>query len=240
LEVSVPAADGLLLKGMLVYPELPIGGPFPLAVLAHQYPTTADSFSPLIDDLLDLDIAVLAFDLRGHGASTTGSSGPVVIDTPVGFTVADFGAAFMSSVARVGFGRIDDDILRMASWGAVQNFIDSSRILLVGASIGGSGALLAARQVPALSGVITLGAAGALAFADGPARIRQSISACAAPMFLASSEEDPFEGAQNVRDWSEGQGHVTPKLVPGAAHGMAIYYAVRETMEKFIKRALRL
>ena len=79
-------------------------------MLAHQYPATSDSFAPLVDDLLDLGVATLAFDLRGHGSSITGPDGPRVIDTPLGFTLEHFGAAFMSSIARLEFNRIDDDI----------------------------------------------------------------------------------------------------------------------------------
>lgn len=240
MEMTVLAGDGLVLKGVLAYPELPVGGPHPLAVLAHQYPATADSFAPLIEDLLDQGVAVLAFDLRGHGASTAGPAGAVVIDTPLGFTTAAFGAAFMSSASRVGFGRIDDDIVRVASWGAVQNFIDASRVLLIGASVGGSGALLAARLVTPLAGIITFGAAGAPAFADGPARIRLTTESVTAPILLTSSEADPFNGALNVREWSTGLSHVTPLLVPGSAHGMAIYYDVRARVLEFVERALKL
>jgi len=43
LEMSVPAADGLVLKGTLTYPAGRPGAIFPLAVLAHQYPATRDS-----------------------------------------------------------------------------------------------------------------------------------------------------------------------------------------------------
>jgi len=53
LEMSVPAVDGLVLKGTLTYPagRCPAGqrgARFALAVLAHQYPATRDSFAPLV------------------------------------------------------------------------------------------------------------------------------------------------------------------------------------------------
>lgn len=238
LEMTVAAGDGLLLKGVLAYPEVPVGIQHPLAVLAHQYPATADSFSPLIDDLLDLGLAVLAFDQRGHGASTAGPQGPVVIDTPVGFTSEAFGAAFMGSAARVGFGRIDDDVLRVASWGASQNFIDTGRVLLVGASVGGSGVLLAAPAIRGLAGIVTFGAAGAPVFPDGPARIRAALEKQRVPALLTSSEGDAFNGAGNVREWSAGLGHVQSKLVPGSGHAMAIYYDVRDNVLAFVRAAL--
>ena len=238
LDMAVLAGDGLVLRGVLAYPELPVAQHYPLAVLAHQYPATMDSYAPLIEDLLEMGLAVLAFDQRGHGASTTGPAGPVVVDTPVGFTGEAFGSAFMASAARVGFGRIDDDILRVASWGAAQNQIDTSRLLLVGSSVGGSGVLLAAPRISGLVGVVTFGAAGAPVFPDGPARIRQVAETVKAPFLLTTSEGDPFNGAGNAREWSAGLGHVATKVVPGAAHAMAIYYDVRDEVLAFVRKAI--
>lgn len=239
--MSVPAVDGLVLKGILAYPKKYAGAAFPLAVLAHQYPGTRDSYAPLIADLLESGIAALAFDQRGHGASIVSPTGPLVVDTPVGFTMEAFGKSFMSSAAKVGFARIDDDILRVASWGANQNFIDSSRLALVGASIGGSGVLLAAVNIPSLRAVATLGAAGAPAFgSDAPDRIRTALERLRAPCFLASSREDPFQGAANVNAWSRGLTHVKARILPGAAHAMAIYFDVRDELLRFLRQSLGL
>jgi pimeloyl-ACP methyl ester carboxylesterase len=241
LEMSVPAADGLVLKGTLTYPKKYAGAAYPLAVLAHQYPATRDSYAPLIADLLESGVATLAFDERGHGASIVSPAGPLVIDTPVGLTMEAFGKAFMSSVGKVGFARIDDDILRVASWGVCQNFIDSSRLALVGASIGGSGVLLAAANIPSLRALATLGAAGAPAFGSAaPDRIRTALERLRAPCFLASSREDPFQGAANVNAWSRGLTHVKARIVPGAAHAMAIYFDVRDELLQFLRQSLGL
>jgi pimeloyl-ACP methyl ester carboxylesterase len=237
--MSVRAADGLLLKGALAYPEGSAGRSYPLAVLAHQYPATADSYAPLIDDLLDIGVATLAFDQRGHGSSIEGRDGLVVIDTPVGFTAEAFGAAFMGSSAKVGFDRIDDDILRVASWGAAQNFIDAGRILLVGASVGGTGATLAAPKIPGLAALITFGAAGELVWgADGRAQGRAAMERIKAPSLHTSSEGDAFGAAANARAWSDGLAHAHAVIVPGSAHAMAIYYDVRDQVLALVRRTL--
>lgn len=239
LDMSVPAGDGLVLKGTLSYPAVPGGTASPLAVLAHQYPTTRDSFAPLAADLLAAGVAVLAFDQRGHGASIVSPAGPLVIDTPAAPTLEAFGVAFVSSAGKVGFGRIAEDVVRVASWGWSQNFIDPFRLVLVGASVGGPGVLLAAPHLPNVRAVATLGAAGAPVFgADGVTRVRAAIEGGATPHYLASSRDDPFEGGANVARWSEGLGHVTKRIVPGAAHAMAIYYDVRSELVAFLKGAL--
>jgi dienelactone hydrolase len=240
LRMSVPASDGLILKGVLTYPQGATGRSYPLAVLAHQYPATRDSYAPLVADLLAAGIATLAFDERGHGDSITSPRGPLVVDTPEGVTMEAFGAAFVSSVAKVGFHRIENDVVRVTGWGVSQNFIDGERLALVGASVGGSGVLLAAPSLAGVRAVATVGAAGALAFgSDGPARIRAAIErATAIRFFLASSQGDAFEGAANVETWSRGLSHVLARVVPGSGHGMAIYFAVRDELMGFLREAL--
>jgi pimeloyl-ACP methyl ester carboxylesterase len=237
--MSVPAGDGLLLKGTLTYPEGRPGGSFPLAVLAHQYPATRDSFSPLVDDLLTMSVATLAFDERGHGCSIESPDGHRLIDTPQGFTLAGFGTAFVASVKNLGFGQIEDDVLRVASWGVFQNFIDPTRLVLVGASVGGPAVLLAAPKVPGIRAVITLGAAGVPAYGeDAATRVRSSVQRLTTPCFLASSRDDPFDGAANVTAWSRDLPHVTSLLVPGDAHAMGIYFDVSDELLAFVRRAL--
>jgi alpha-beta hydrolase superfamily lysophospholipase len=240
LELSVAAVDGLVLRGTLRYPAAsPPRAGFPLAILAHQYPATRDSYAPLAADFLAAGIATLAFDQRGHGQSIHGRDGLLVIDAPADFDDKAFFHAFVGSIARVGFGKIEDDIVRIAAMGATQNFIDAGRLALVGASIGGSGALLAAPRVRGLRAVITLGAAGAPAFGDdAPARIRKVLESGSPPAYLASSEGDAYEGAANVRTWGADLRHVLTRLVPGNAHAMAIYYDVRDELLGFIRRTL--
>ena len=239
LEMSVPARDGLILKGTLTYPDTYAGVGFPLAVLVHQYPATRDSYAPLVADLVESGVATLAFDLRGHGASIISPKGPLVVDTPEGLTQEAFGKAFMSSAGKVGFGNVDNDVLRAVSWGANQNFIDPGRIALVGASIGGSGVLLAAANLPNLRAVVTLGAAGAPAIgADASDRIRAGLERSKVPAFLASSREDPFDGGGNVSTWSRGLAHVNGHVIPGSAHAMAIYFDIRDELLRFLRQSL--
>lgn len=235
--MSVPAADGLVLRGTLTYPAANVGKKHPLAVLAHQYPGTRDSWAPLVADLLELGVATLAFDQRGHGGSTVAPNGPLVIDGPRGLTLADFGDAFVSSIGKVGFARIEDDIVRVTGWGVSQNFIDSSRLLLVGGSVGGPGVMLAAPRVAdGLRGVITIGPAGAPAYGeDAHARIRQAAEKLECRFLHLASEKDAFDAAANARNWSTGLRHAKARVVGGDDHAMAIYYEVRDEVRAFVK-----
>ena len=239
--MSLPATDGLVLRGTLTYPATKLGGRYPLAVLAHQYPATRDSWAPLATDLQSLGIATLAFDQRGHGESIWAPHGLTVIDTPAGPAFQDVIDAFVSSIGKVGFAHIGDDVVRVASWGGAQNYIDATRLLLFGASVGGPGVLLAAHRFgDATKGVVTLGAAGAPAHGDqAMARVRAACESSTAPILLTSSEGDAFDGATNVRVWSEGLEHVRAHLVAGDAHAMAVYYDVRDVVLDFVERVTR-
>ena len=238
--MSVLANDGIVLKGTLRYPADYAGDSFPLAVLAHQYPATARSFDPLVSDFLDMGIACLAFDQRGHGASIMGPVGQVVIDSPAGFTLTDSRDAFLSSAARVRFEHVPDDILRATCWGVRQCFVDSGRVLLVGASVGGAGALLVSPRITGLRGVLTLGAAGGHVLRpDGDAQIRSAVQANTAPYFIAASREDPFGAADALKTWCAELSNVTTCLPSGSGHGMTIYFDIRQELLAFARDALR-
>ncbi|MEP7344586.1 MAG: alpha/beta fold hydrolase [Gemmatimonadaceae bacterium] len=243
--MSILASDGLILRGTLTYPRGGAGKRSPLAVLAHQYPSTHESFAPLTADLLALGYATLAFDQRGHGKSTrlAGPNGVTesVINTPKGLTGQDFADAFISSIGKVGFSHIADDVVRVASWGAAQNFVDGGRILLCGASVGGTGVLLAAPRLGvAVLGVLTLGAAAPLAHGEyGPSLIREQCRDARVPHLLTSSRDDAFDGANNVRTWADGAPLVTPLIVGGDGHAMAIYFQVRMRVMAFARSVLK-
>ncbi|MGH7586751.1 MAG: alpha/beta hydrolase family protein [Gemmatimonadales bacterium] len=239
VELTLRAEDGVLLKGELQYPARAPDQPFPLAVLAHQWPSTRASFGPLVEDLLAAGVAVVTFDHRGHGASTKGPKGRVLIETPHDFTFPSVVLAFTASARQAGFSHIPNDILRVANWAVLQNFVDGSRVALVGASVGGSAILAAAPSMPGLRAAATLGAAGAQSFGDdGPKRVRTALERLRVPVFLTSSSGDVFDAATNARNWSKGLGHVRTRIVEGDAHAMAIYYEVRKELVGFLTEAL--
>ena len=240
LHPAIPASDGVILRGTLTYPHGQIGTKYPLAALVPQYPSTLDSFAPFCADLHALGVATLAFDLRGAGKSIWTASGARVAPSPAEPKMQAFGEAFMGSASAVGFAHIADDIVRMTAWGIYQNFIDPSKLMLVGASVGGTGVLLAApRLKDYLRAIVTFGAAGAPAHsADAQEKIRANCQALTIPMMLTSSQKDPFGGADHIAQWGKGLKHVESKIVSGSDHGMAIYYDVRKEVVAFVKKTI--
>ena len=240
LHPVIPATDGLILRGTLTYPHGQVGTKYPLAVLAPQYPSTLDSFAPFCADLHALGIATLAFDLRGCGKSIWTASGARVAPSPAEPKMQAFGEAFMGSASSVGFAHIADDIVRMTAWGIYQNFIDYSKVMLVGASVGGTGVLLAApRLKESVRAIVTFAAAGAPAHsAEAQEKIRENCKALTVPMLLTSSEKDPFGGADHIKTWGKDLKHVSSKIVSGSDHGMAIYYDVRKEVLAFVKKTV--
>lgn len=240
LNFAIPATDGVILRGVLTYPHGHIGTKYPLAVMAHQYPSTLDSYQPLCADLHALGVATLAFDLRGHGKSIWTPGGAKVAPSPADTRMQSFGEAFMGSASSIGFAHIADDIVRVAAWGIFQNFIDTKRVMLVGSSVGGTGVLLAAPRLKEhVRAIVTFGAAGAPAHsATAQQQIRDNCKALDIAMLLASSEKDPFGGADHIREWGKGLKHVGQKIVGGSDHGMAIYYDVRKDVLAFVKKTI--
>ncbi|HEY9443622.1 MAG TPA: hypothetical protein VIQ25_10360, partial [Gemmatimonadales bacterium] len=75
---------------------------------------------------------------------------------------------------------------------------------------------------------------------DGPARVRAAVERLEAPFYLASSRDDPFDGAGNVAAWSQGLAPARTRIVPGAVHGLAIYFDLRDELLEFLRTALLL
>lgn len=74
-EVLLATEDGGRLALSVLHPLEHSGRELPVVVLAHGWGGGRRIWSPVTDRLLRRGFPVLAYDLRGHGASTAGSSG---------------------------------------------------------------------------------------------------------------------------------------------------------------------
>lgn len=126
--VEITAADGQTLVGDYYAPTVATDGDPVAVLLLHQYNSTRRSWNVLIPDLLAEGYAVYAVDLRGHGGS--GSR-------------RDWSAA-------------QADTQQWIDWILAQPGTADDRIILIGASIGSSLALVGCAAHPACVTAVAL------------------------------------------------------------------------------------
>ena len=138
IEVEFTTSDGFTIHGTLT-PGLSTS---PAVVLVHQLGSTRAEWTTLVERLhVAPPITVLAIDMRGHGASTVGPSGPI--------DVGQFDAAAWAATSNDVSGAVA--YLRMNPHG-----LSPQRVGLVGASIGSTATILAASADPTLDTIVTL------------------------------------------------------------------------------------
>jgi alpha-beta hydrolase superfamily lysophospholipase len=129
-DVEVPTPDGLRLPGWFVPGEgASSSDPSPAVVLVHGWESARDRALPHAQFLHAAGFSVLAVDVRGHGAN-----GPEALPVSVGEFAADARAA--------------------AAWLRARD--DVARVGVLGHSVGGAGALVAAAADPAISAVVAI------------------------------------------------------------------------------------
>jgi alpha-beta hydrolase superfamily lysophospholipase len=127
-DVAVPTTDGLRLPAWFMPAP---ASPAPAIILVHGWESARDRTLPHAQFLHAAGFAVLALDVRGHGAN-----GPEALPVSVGEFAADTRAA----VAWLG---TRDDVTAIA---------------VLGHSMGAAGALVAAASDPAIAAVVALAA----------------------------------------------------------------------------------
>lgn len=127
-DAEIPAVDGTALRGWLR--EAQSGRTGPAALVIHGWGGTANDMLPVSEVLLGLGMHVLLLDARGHGRSD------------------DCAVCSMPSFA--------DDVRAGLAWMRSAPQVDSSRILLVGHSVGAGACLFVASEDTEIAAVISL------------------------------------------------------------------------------------
>lgn len=129
-EVRIPTANGRSLHGWWM--PATGDGPRPLVVLLHGWGRNAERMLPYVEALAPRGLNLLAFDARHHGLSD-----------------AD-GYASMPKFA--------EDARAALDFALASGRVDPTRLALLGLSVGGSAAILAAARDPRIRAVVTAGA----------------------------------------------------------------------------------
>ncbi len=125
--VTYKTSDGVQIVADYYAPKAQGDRKAPVVILLHQYPSTRDSWAPLVPLFHDAGYALLAPDLRGHGKSIE----PKTMQLEQGKSRRDpqhYRAAYK-------------DVLGAYEWLRGRKEVDLSRLALIGASIGSSIAL---------------------------------------------------------------------------------------------------
>ncbi|NOY93222.1 MAG: alpha/beta hydrolase, partial [Deltaproteobacteria bacterium] len=133
--VSFATEDGVTIVATLR--RAPVRGA-PAVVLVHQLSSNRSEWAPVVERLSAAPgLTTLSIDLRGHGESVVGPSGPLDWHT---FSPDDYRAMAKDVSAAVAYLRVNPGTT-------------PSRIAVVGSSIGSSAALLAAAADPSIGAV---------------------------------------------------------------------------------------
>ena len=158
-------------------------------ILAHMRPADQTSWFPFATMLAATGkFTVMTFDFRGYGDST----------------------------GEKEFDRIDTDL--DAAYAYMRDTLGQSKIFLVGASMGGTAALVVATREH-VAGVVTISAADEFLALDAVA----AVPAISSPkLFITSKDDVPAERSQ-MKLWDAAQEPKEQHVYDGDAHGTALF-----------------
>jgi pimeloyl-ACP methyl ester carboxylesterase len=192
--VSIETADGITLQGWYIHPgsvphdevheaDTELFSAYPAVVLLHMYRGNKEDWVPILGNFYNRDIAALAIDMRGHGESTVGLDGDDLAVRVRNRDEALFNSTWQDAAAAV-------------DWLEARGH-RRDRIGLLGASVGCSVAIDAARRDPALR---VVGAISPGANYLGVDTLKHRSNWGDRSLLIVSSEEEWPGGAKQIKD----------------------------------------
>jgi dienelactone hydrolase len=118
-DVVVTTSDNVKIFGTYYYNNMGIGKKEPLVILIHQFMSDRGQWKQdIIDSLLTRNFKVITYDIRNHGESSKGAEDINDILTAKGNAILDIAAVI--------------------DWAKKRSGVDSTRVAVVGTSVGGS------------------------------------------------------------------------------------------------------
>lgn len=227
-KVTFNTPDGITIEADFYPVKVEVGKRTPAVVLIHMYPKNRSSWKEFVPDLRAKGIAVLAYDIRGTGGSTKPDSMNLTEQYKARST-ALFQLATLDAVAAF-------DFLRQ------QEYIDTSRVALIGASVGCTISLDFANQTSDAKAIVCLSPGVNYFELDSLATIKTAASYLPVLLIAPEAEYDQVEKLAEV-----GGARVETEKYPGGKeyHGTNMLSApfgdkVRERIVTFLVKALEI
>ena len=201
-EVRIQTSDGVELVGDL---REGASAEAPLVVLVHQLSSQRGEWEPLLRRLgVEPALSTFAYDMRGHGESTTRRRG---------------GALDWQSFALADWPAAASDVGQVVAHLMTEEGLSPTRVILVGASIGASEVIIAAPTLDAVVAVAVLSPGRAYRGLDAltPA---QSFGERA---LLAVAAEGEPESATTARDLARIAPRGDAAVIEGRRHGVGMF-----------------
>jgi alpha-beta hydrolase superfamily lysophospholipase len=221
--VEFPTSDGWLITGDLYLPDdkgAGKNGKRSALLLLHMLDRDASSWEPLAAEAVSRGIAVLAIDLRGHGGSR-----PAQSEAPPVGAVPTSGERPSAESFRPGddFKAMLKDVEAAYDYLYRKHSVPRHQVVLAGASLGGSLALLFAADRQAVPGVAVL---SPVIVWKGLV-VAGSVRAYGArPLLLVSSAEDEYSVRSGDELARRGVGaEVSIRIYEGGARGTDMFVA---------------
>lgn len=226
--VTFDTSDGVTIEADWYPAKVDDSEKSPAAILIHMYPAKRDSWKPLVPLLRKrLGISVLAYDIRGTG----GSIKPAERELEKGYQGPD----------PAHFADAWKDAEAAYQWLAKQDFVDTDKVILIGASVGCSISIDFAQREPKIQGVACLSPGTNYMDIDTLAHIKEVKNA----KVLLIAPKGEYDAVEAIIEAGKGTAKVKGKQYPGDKenHGTRMFDAeygskVKQRLMRFARGVL--
>ncbi len=225
--LSFEGADGWKLHGTLFLPpDVPRENdqPRPAAlVICHpMLSKTQVTYAPLVPKLLERGFAVLVYDPRGHGLSTTGMDGQTRPDWEAHMEDEKEDLAFWAGLV--------EDLARAKAFAVERWKVPPKKIVLAGASVGANTVLVLAVKDPELGAAVLLSPGANYRGLETLVLAPQ----VTVPLFVAAGAQDASSKTTPEMIFTQAEKvaleNRTLKRYPGSEHGTNLFGAYPELL----------
>ncbi|HPF39154.1 MAG TPA: alpha/beta fold hydrolase [Phycisphaerae bacterium] len=228
--ITFKTSDGVEIEADWYPAKVEQGQRSPVAILIHMYPATRSSWKPMVPLLRDeLGISVLAYDIRGTG----GSVKPAEMNLQRKYEDRD----------AAHFAAAKNDTIAAYEWLTKQPNIDTSRMIVFGASVGCSISLDFATQGVLVKGVACLSPGTNYMGIDSLTHIKELKGRDTKVLLI--SPEGEYEAIESLIKATDGADYVKGRKYDGGRenHGTRMFDAsygdkVKRRLQKFARGVL--